>query len=61
MLNEFFGLYSMSGTATSFVGPAAIGLVTTLFNSQRAGVLVGIFFLLLGLLILFPVRDAREA
>ena len=61
MLTEFFGLYSMSGTATSFVGPAAIGVVTTIFNSQRAGVLVGIFFLLLGLLILFPVRDAREA
>jgi UMF1 family MFS transporter len=61
MLNEFFGLYSMSGTATSFVGPAAIGLVTAIFQSQRAGVLVGIFFLLLGLVILFPVRDAREA
>jgi UMF1 family MFS transporter len=61
MLNEFFGLYSMSGTATSFIGPAAIGIVTAAFHSQRAGVLVGIFFLVAGLLILFPVRDAREA
>jgi UMF1 family MFS transporter len=61
MLNEFFGIYSMSGTATSFVGPAAIGVVTAAFQSQRAGVLVGIGFLLVGLLIMFPVRDAREA
>ncbi len=61
MLNEFFGIYSLSGTATSFVGPAAIGVLTALFHSQRAGVLVGVFFLFLGLLIMFAVRDAREA
>jgi len=36
MLNELFGLFAMSGTATSFVGPAAIGILTTLFHSQRA-------------------------
>lgn len=28
MLNEFFGLFAMSGTATSFIGPAAIGVLT---------------------------------
>jgi UMF1 family MFS transporter len=38
MLNEWFGLYAMSGTATSFVGPATIGVLTTVFQSQRAGV-----------------------
>jgi UMF1 family MFS transporter len=60
MLNEFFGIYSMSGTATAFIGPAAIGIVTLAFHSQRAGVLVGIFFLLLGLLIMLPVREVQE-
>lgn len=61
MLTEFFGIYSLSGTATTFIGPAAIGLLTILFHSQRAGVLVGAFFLLLGLLVLLPVREGREA
>jgi UMF1 family MFS transporter len=57
LLNEFFGLFAMSGTATSFVGPACIGILTTLFQSQRAGVAVGIVFLLVGVLILFKVRE----
>jgi MFS transporter, UMF1 family len=57
MLSEFFGLYSMSGTATSFIGPAAIGLLTTAFQSQRAGVAVGIVFLLVGLIVMFAVRE----
>ena len=57
MLNEFFGLFAMSGTATSFVGPASIGILTTVFQSQRAGVAVGLVFLLAGLLVLFKVRE----
>jgi len=58
MLNEFFGLYAVSGNATSFVGPLAIGLVTAAFASQRAGVAVGIAFLIAGLLLMIPVREA---
>lgn len=57
MLNEFFGLYSMSGTATSFLGPLAIGVITTLTQTQRAGVVVGIIFLALGLVLMIPVRE----
>ncbi len=57
MLNEFFGLFAMSGTATSFVGPATIGVLTTVFQNQRAGVAVGIVFLLVGLVIMFKVRE----
>ncbi len=57
MLNEFFGLYALSGTATAFVGPLAIGLLTSALHSQRAGVAVGIAFLLVGLLLMFPVRE----
>jgi MFS transporter, UMF1 family len=58
MLNEFFGLYAVSGTATSFVGPLAIGIVTAAFASQRAGVAVGVVFLLAGLVLMVPVREA---
>ncbi len=60
MLNEFFGIYAMSGTATSFLGPLAIGLLTTLFHSQRAGVAVGVVFLLTGLLIMTRVREDQK-
>jgi len=59
MLNEFFGLYAVSGNATSFIGPLAIGIVTAAFANQRAGVAVGIGFLLAGLLLMLPVRDPR--
>jgi MFS transporter, UMF1 family len=61
MLNEFFGLYAVSGNATSFVGPLAIGIVTAVFASQRAGVAVGIVFLLAGLALLIPVRESAPS
>ena len=57
MLNEFFGLFAMSGTATSFIGPAVIGVLTLVFQSQRVGVAVGLFFLVAGLLVMFKVRE----
>src|SRR5215469_13082567 len=61
MLNEFFGIFAMSGTATSFVGPLAVGVLTALFHSQRAGVVVGCVFLLGGLLVMRGVREERAA
>jgi UMF1 family MFS transporter len=57
MLNEFFGVYSMSGTATSFVGPLAIGLVTSLSQNQRAGFAGGVIFLVVGLVLLVKVKE----
>ena len=57
MLNEFFGLFAMSGTAMSFIGPLVIGQVTSFFGNQRAGVAVGLVFLLIGLIGLFKVRE----
>lgn len=56
-LNEFFGLYAVSGNATTFLGPLAIGIVTALAGNQRAGVAVGIVFLLAGWLLMIPVRE----
>jgi UMF1 family MFS transporter len=57
MLNEFFGLFAMSGTATSFIGPLAIGALTLIFHSQRIGVAVGLVFLFAGLLVMFKVKE----
>jgi MFS transporter, UMF1 family len=61
LLTEYFGLYAVSGNATSFIGPLAIGLVTAALASQRAGVAVGIAFLAAGLFLMFAVREARTA
>ena len=56
---EFFGFYAFSGKATAFVGPLLLGLVTSLTNSQRAGIATVIFFFLAGILLLNRV-DERE-
>ena len=36
-MTEAFGLYALSGRATSFIGPLAIGLATGLFASEVFG------------------------
>ena len=58
MLGEFFGLFALSGTATAFIGPLAVGIVTQIFSNQSAGVLVGAIFMLLGLVLMVLVKDA---
>ena len=61
MLNEFFGLFALSGTATAFIGPLAVGIVTQIYNNQRAGVLVGAIFMLAGLLLMILVKEEPVA
>lgn len=56
-LNEMFSLYALSGTATSFLGPLAIALLTQISGSQRVGLTAGILFLVVGLLLLGRVRE----
>lgn len=57
---ESFGLYGLSGRATSFMAPALIGLVTTWTGSARIGVspLIGLF--LVGLVLLVWVKPEGE-
>ena len=57
---EMFGLYALSGRATSFLGPIAFGFTTSLFDSQRAGMATILVFLSVGLLLLIPVREPRH-
>lgn len=57
---EMFGLYALSGRATSFMGPIAFGFATGLFDSQRAGMATILVFLVAGLLLLLPVREPRH-
>lgn len=57
---EAFGLFALSGKATSFLAPALIALVTTLSNNQQIGItpLVGLFSL--GLVLLIWVKPGGD-
>ena len=59
MVGEFFGLFAFSGNVTAFLGPVSVAFVTGLFQSQRAGLSVTIPFLLVGALLLFPVKEEQ--
>jgi MFS transporter, UMF1 family len=58
---EMFGLYALSGRATAFLGPAAFGTVTAIFDSQRAGMATILVFFLVGMLILIPVKAEQQS
>ncbi len=56
---EMFGLFALSGKATTFLGPIVLGTVTEMFDSQRAGMASVLVFFLVGLLLLLPVQEPR--
>lgn len=60
-MTEAFGLYALSGKATSFIAPLSIGVATDLTGSQQLGVtpLIGLF--LIGLLLLIWVKPDGES
>lgn len=57
--NEFYGFFAFSGKAAAFLGPVLLGLVTGLFDSQRAGMSVVVLFFVVGGLILLRVDEER--
>lgn len=59
-VTQFYGLLALSGKMTSFMGPLAAALVTTIFASQYAGMAVLLLFFGAGLAVLLPVRTARR-
>jgi UMF1 family MFS transporter len=58
---EMFGLYALSGKATTFLGPAVLAWITDITDSQRAGMAAILVFFALGAALLLPVPDARAA
>ncbi len=54
-MTEAFGLYALSGKATSFLGPLSVGVATSLTGSQHLGVLPLVALFAAGLLLLFWV------
>ena len=49
---RYFGIYALSGRATSFLAPLTVGVVTSLTDSTRLGMSAICIFLVVGLLIL---------
>jgi UMF1 family MFS transporter len=60
MMNQFFGLNALSGTATAFLGHALVAAFTRAFHSQRAGFASLVILLVAGLAVLFRVRQERS-
>ncbi len=55
--NEFFGFFAFSGKATAFLGPMLLGLLTSAFGSQRAGISVVLVLFALGQVLLTGVDE----
>ncbi len=58
-MTEFFGLYSLSGQSTSFLATGLVTLITLASHSQRVGLLGETVFLVVGLVLMFFVREER--
>jgi len=57
MENEMFGLFALSGRATSWAGPLLIIAVALIFDSQRIALATVIPFLVVGGLLMLGVRE----
>ena len=59
-MTEAFGLYALSGKATSFIAPFLIALVSDITGSQRMGILPIVGLFLLGLILLAWVKPKGD-
>lgn len=61
-VGEFFGLYTIVGTVTVWIGPMLVLVFTNMFNSQRIGMAAANLLFVAGLFVLLRVRhDGRPA
>jgi len=59
MSGEFYGLFALSGRATAWMAPLAIGILTAATQSNRLGVACVLVFLVLGFIVFTQVREQR--
>lgn len=59
-MTEAFGLYALSGKATSFLAPASIAIVSDLTGSQRMGITPIVALFILGLVLLIWVKPKGD-
>ncbi len=58
-ITRMYGIYSLTGKITSFLGPLLVGIFTTFFHSQRMGMAVLIPFFVIGAGILMLVEEKK--
>lgn len=58
---EIYGLYATTGRAVSFLAPSLFGLCIVLFGAQRWGIIGILAVLLLGLVLLLPIKAPAKA
>ncbi|MFA7288070.1 MAG: MFS transporter [Melioribacteraceae bacterium] len=54
---EFFGFFSLFGKSSAILGPLVFGLASYITSSQRIAILTIIVFFLIGMIILFFVKE----
>lgn len=59
-MTEFFGLYALSGNSITWLATGAVSLFTYLFESQRAGMLSILLFLIPGFIVMLWVTNKRD-
>ena len=59
-MTEGFGLYALSGKATTFLAPASIAIVSDMTGSQRLGITPLIVLFILGLVLLYWVKPQGD-
>lgn len=59
-MTEAFGIYALTGRATSFIAPLAIAITTDLTGSQRFGIAPVIVLFVIGLILLYWVKPKSE-
>ena len=59
MVTEFYGLFALSGRATTFMAPFLIGVFTQVSGSQRAALVVVLVFLSVGFVLLHFVKAEK--
>jgi UMF1 family MFS transporter len=56
-ITQFFGLFAFSGKVTAFLAPFLVATVTAATGSQRLGMSAIAVFLVVGMLLMLPVRQ----
>ncbi|MFK0380296.1 MFS transporter [Pandoraea sp. NPDC090278] len=56
-VGEFFGIFALSGRATSFLAPLIVTIALPIFKTQRVTPIVVLFFLITGFLLMSRVSD----
>lgn len=60
-MTQYFGLFAFSGKATAFAAPLLVAVATNLSGSQRMGMATILLFVIVGFILLLPVRETRSS